>query len=437
MDIIRRRLLYSVAIVVFAIVAPMMLFYAQGYRFDFRARAIVRTGAIHVDVLPRTIDVRLEDEPTTRTTPLTIRNLKPGNYPLAFSRQGYQDWSGTAYVSQREVTTILSSLLPTNPQTTTLPLSGLITATYGKSSKTIFTLSHSGENANLGLFNLSTMSYQTFARFTNGTFETATITTSANDRYAGILHGGLFTIVRLDDSSVVPYDMNVQGAVEKIVWDQNRDEAFFALINDTLVSIDLSAHSSYVAGSPGISDFAVLNNAVWVLRRTQYHSLLQQLTLGSQNDVSRELELEEQYESILAVSRNSFLLRAGDRAALADSTVQSIRTANIPGPVRVTQTEDSDLALISSPTEVWVADLKTSEFQLLSRYAAVRDAAWSPRGDTVLVMANGNLKAINVDVPSARAGSVSVGDESSGLLQTDEHTIALLSKSGMVLLELF
>lgn len=105
MTIIGRRALYLSFITVFVIAGTIILFYLQGYRIDIHNKwQIERTGAIQVNSYPKNANIILNDELFKNTTPATILSLKPGDYQLKLSLDGFQPWSKTVAVTAAEVT---------------------------------------------------------------------------------------------------------------------------------------------------------------------------------------------------------------------------------------------------------------------------------------------------------------------------------------------
>jgi len=52
-------------------------------------------------------------------TPLTLRDLAPGNYAVFLQRQGFEPWTGNVSVSAGATVTVNATLNPTAPTATT------------------------------------------------------------------------------------------------------------------------------------------------------------------------------------------------------------------------------------------------------------------------------------------------------------------------------
>lgn len=113
-----RRILFWIAVVIFGLVSWVVIKYAQGYVFDWRTNAFVRTGAIAVTV-NTSASLFVNDAKTGDTSFLGNRagrdRLMPGTYEIKLVRDGYSAWRKTVEVREGMLTdfpTVL--LLPTD-----------------------------------------------------------------------------------------------------------------------------------------------------------------------------------------------------------------------------------------------------------------------------------------------------------------------------------
>ncbi|MEI7480670.1 MAG: PEGA domain-containing protein, partial [bacterium] len=91
-ELIYRRITYSLFIILFLIVTPLIIFYTQGYRFNFKNQHIQQTGILVISSNPKKADITLNDKYTEKNTPTRLENLMPGNYNIKLSKPGYYSW---------------------------------------------------------------------------------------------------------------------------------------------------------------------------------------------------------------------------------------------------------------------------------------------------------------------------------------------------------
>lgn len=76
----------------FLLLAPLVVAFVTGIKYDPAQHAFVRTGSISVKTQPKRADIFLNGEKAA-TSPATIRFLKPGDYSIRLHKDGYFDWT--------------------------------------------------------------------------------------------------------------------------------------------------------------------------------------------------------------------------------------------------------------------------------------------------------------------------------------------------------
>lgn len=104
---ITRTFLFFILSFLFVLTATSALFYAQGYRFDFKNFKYLKTGAIFVKVSPANAKVFLDQKLIGRTqlinNYLFSQSLLPKEYSVKIEKEGYLPWSKTLEVKEKEV----------------------------------------------------------------------------------------------------------------------------------------------------------------------------------------------------------------------------------------------------------------------------------------------------------------------------------------------
>jgi|SRR3989338_2377135 len=119
-----RTILFAICVFLFALTAPSIILYSQGYRFDFETRKVVQTGGLYFKVAPRSAEVYLNSKFKNTTSVFTssslIENLLPKTYYAEIKKDGYYSWQKTLTVEERRVTEAKNiTLIPQNINFTT------------------------------------------------------------------------------------------------------------------------------------------------------------------------------------------------------------------------------------------------------------------------------------------------------------------------------
>lgn len=88
------RIIFSQAAVGFlmVIIAFTILFFAQGYRINFKNFKIVKTGIIYISSLPKGAGVLVNSKAKSDKTPFA-ESLRPGFYDVEVKKDGYITWA--------------------------------------------------------------------------------------------------------------------------------------------------------------------------------------------------------------------------------------------------------------------------------------------------------------------------------------------------------
>lgn len=99
-----RFTLIGIGITIFIILAPILVFYARGFKYDFSTGQVIKTGTLIMRTEPEKARVFLNSDTKAITTPANIRFLTPGEYNIRAEKTGYQTWQKRLSVVSQFVT---------------------------------------------------------------------------------------------------------------------------------------------------------------------------------------------------------------------------------------------------------------------------------------------------------------------------------------------
>ena len=115
MDKKTRLIILFVCVACFLVIAPILVAYSEGYRFDFQKRKIVVTGGIYVRTFPAadqiTIDSKILVKPGLFLNHIFVQGLLPNNHTVSIKKAGYYDYFKNLPVQENEVTKLENVLL--------------------------------------------------------------------------------------------------------------------------------------------------------------------------------------------------------------------------------------------------------------------------------------------------------------------------------------
>lgn len=93
-------------ILLFFILAPTIILYTAGYRYNFEKDAIQKTGVISIQAKPESAQVYLNDVKLDKELPIRLSNRAPGTYQIKIKKSGYITWEKNIQVKSRKTTYI-------------------------------------------------------------------------------------------------------------------------------------------------------------------------------------------------------------------------------------------------------------------------------------------------------------------------------------------
>lgn len=137
----KRRAYLLFFFIVFIICVPLFILYAKGYRFNFEeAFKISETGGLYINADQSGISIYVNGEVVRKTSivqkGIFVQSLKPGEYKVSASKDGFQTWNKIIRVFPEIVTEARSFSLKNEPILTEIPRNlnsnGLATSTVIK-----------------------------------------------------------------------------------------------------------------------------------------------------------------------------------------------------------------------------------------------------------------------------------------------------------------
>jgi len=99
--------LFIILLLLFLVVTPTIIFYSQGYRFDWAAKKITQTGAFYFKVVPSRADVFINGTFVKKTDfffdSVLLGDLLPKPYFVRIQKEGYIPWTKSLKIKPKEV----------------------------------------------------------------------------------------------------------------------------------------------------------------------------------------------------------------------------------------------------------------------------------------------------------------------------------------------
>ena len=101
---LHRRILPWIFIGIFLVVAPALVFYTAGYRWNPKKGKVELNGTIIFDSTPAGASIKIDGRPTDFVTPVTVQDMPPGIHQFSVEKSGYRSWQKSLEVRSEHVT---------------------------------------------------------------------------------------------------------------------------------------------------------------------------------------------------------------------------------------------------------------------------------------------------------------------------------------------
>jgi hypothetical protein len=97
-----RQIILIFFLVVFFLLAPAIIMYMSGYRYDWSRGLLRETGAINIDIEPRSAAVLINGTKIKSKIPIRLNDRIPGKYKIEVTAPEYYDWQKEVEVKNKQ-----------------------------------------------------------------------------------------------------------------------------------------------------------------------------------------------------------------------------------------------------------------------------------------------------------------------------------------------
>ena len=409
MEIKARRIYYSVFIIIFLILAPTLLLYSLGYRYDSARHTLYQTGLIDIKTKPNGASLYVNGNLIGKTN-LVVPNLKPGYYALEMTKDGYLTWQKEIEVVASQTAIFGHIVLFQDNIEPRLIVKEVKSLSLSNDSQRFI---YQDTNNNLWLSDLSG-SVQPVSP--NNTFPVSTFQWSASDEYCLITtqnNNYYFSLANPEQEYSLQNVTQITSAIKSFKWDK-RVDSFLYFINqeqiwrydldkDNLISTEFNfriidyltdSNNLYILGDQNGTKLYKYNwsdSALEILADFQTNDLNFINSYNSDNYLFIN-DIDNQQTRIFSLSENSFL-------------------AELPLIQFVQISASQEQVLLYDQHQIWLWDKNSQEKNLLTRFVSPINNVTYYEDQPYLFFSNEKqLKVIELDNRNRLIQSIWSGD---------------------------
>ncbi|MFA4954496.1 MAG: PEGA domain-containing protein [Patescibacteria group bacterium] len=409
-----RRILPVIFVIVFITVAPVVLFYTAGYRWNPKKGKVERNGTVIIDSTPTNASISIDGQISKDRTPVTFQEIVPGSHHFSVSLDGYFPWSKALDVYAERVTFANSIILWKRlaPQFILAT-----TSTFMSSAQTGSSLL-TGEDARQITIYDSSAGQTRSLKLTDDMARPELVSWTDNGRYALVEAGQTNWLI---DSFGRQEALKLPPGFYRFVGSQIVGTEKNSLLNINLS--DFSLKREIMSG--GVSDKSESSE---LITATGTHDLI----YVAQNRPREGLVLQPGNWRYWSTARDHVLLRDGNRwmALQANKKPPEYHTAIGALPMSLLIQRETHYLLVND-TELWLWNPLQDPELIFRQSDKILGAAWHRTGNDVFFATAKSVYALNLDTRDGRSlTDLADFDLIRGFAQNNDKLLILGTKNG-------
>jgi hypothetical protein len=402
-------------ILAFVILAPLLIFYTSGYRYDFKRGKILKTGTLMVEAKDiKKADLYLNNQlyPETFNNKIFVYNLLPGEYNVRLEKIGYHPWQKKITINSGLTTftkdiTLFKSTLPIQI------IDGKINSLYISPdlTKIVYGL-RTDTFAELYLYNFETKERNLLYR-TSLDNDFSVLSWAASSKKILVQINGQYLIFDVINLKLVQ-NLNDLLTIKPLTvkWDISSDNLLYAAQLDLIQQIDLVAKKSQLFFQPKEgelnSEFFIEANDVYYIQNTNNQDTLFKYNLNFKtNKKLLDLNLQSTYRFIPSTNNYLGLIDLDHEKFYLIKKIMTETEVNIKGEDQVKNFDAKNAIwdakekklLIYNDFEIYTYDTESGQQNLINRYGQIIEkATWYPNLSYILVQFADHLEIIDLSL---------------------------------------
>ncbi|HEX9664610.1 MAG TPA: PEGA domain-containing protein [Patescibacteria group bacterium] len=402
------------------VVAPILVIYTAGYRYNFKKNKLQKTGILVIESLPEKADVYINNEYKKRTKAI-IKNLFPDQYDVRVEKDGYYPWQKKLSVEAGQSAFATNIILFKKAEAEKIIKEDIDFSSYSPDRKKLI---YSVKNQSDKLLIVDLNGLKETIIFNNPQNKTENIEFKTNWSTSG--NKILLTINKPDQGISQHWLIDINNPnnkkllaspsrqnLEKISWEFNNEKILYGLSAGTIYQIDVTNDEIKEFYSfDNIQDFQLYFDLIYFVTNdpASQKSYLKYVDLKNQETVYniQNLPLSPNYQ---------FLDHPGNKISLFDQNNNLFYLIKPGQDLITTQTEifsnvnqiswsaDFSKFLYFNDFELWIVYPKNdkSEKFLINRFSKkIKEAVWHPGFEYILFVLDNSIQVIELDGRNGR-----------------------------------
>jgi len=422
-----RRTIFIISVIVFFLIATILIFRVQGFRYDFENHRLTKTGMLIAQYYPDNAQVWVNNKLYQNSGGVSkINNLIPKDYIIRITCPGYQTWEKRLTIKSELVTWANNiRLFPEKPVIKNLTSDGLTKVSFSPDKKNVAYLDKDGilfifhpknSSSNLSIEQSDLNGYNIINLVSWSPDNKKLIITARKGKST---HYFLVTltnnnILSINNSKLLITDLTPKLRIDKtIIHPQSiqwiNQSSLLIKDKETLYELGISEsllknHTLPRIVAKNISTFQTDGNKVYFIQKEKNATCLK---VGSFQIITGSLSLETSVDlPKLGHSNYQILISKNGQLALLDNENNDLFIVNegklnlIAKDVESAKwSQDNKKIAWQNKHEIWLYLLDEKKYELLTRYAGIiKNIIWYPDSAHLIFRVGNKVKIIECDL---------------------------------------
>lgn len=413
MSLRTRRILFIFFILLFITIAPLVIFYAAGYKLSFKnikKGGLQKTGMLILDTIPPGAKIYLNGKPQQLffnkyfggaenfvSTPAKIKNITPGEYIVKMEKDGYLPWEKKLSVfpgmsAYAEDVSLFKKSLP-------LLVAGGKINKVSRSPDKKYLAAVQDEKINIVNTEEDGLLAVNAEKNASGTNE---ILWSPDNKEVIInrkIYNAANGMAEFNLTKIIPGASNMSN----VKWGENNNEIFFIKKNKTRNLIYrfnlITKEEENILSEKEIADFMVKDERLYYVSRNASGSYFNALEIDSRKNVLNiELPYFLKYELINPEKELINLIDRKHQILYLIDPFSRFPFKEIISNVKYAGWNEKGKLLYGNDFELWLFDSNSRQNTLLTRISeTIQSGFWHPNNNYILYSAGNAINTLELD----------------------------------------
>ncbi len=386
MDLKIRRIYLIFFIVIFVVLAPLVVLYTEGYRYDFEKKRVFKTGVLVLESEPKGAEVYLNGKKQKKKTPAVISNLIPKEYQIEVKKEGYLTWEKKLTIEPEKSTLAQKIRLFKTPLNKELIQKKVVFFKFSPKEDYLFAQS----NERVKIYDLKNgktinLDQTTFGEINDIEWNKSEKKIIIDER---INNQRNFLVADIDNSKETTSIKSIIKLIpQKVNWDPQNEERFIYKSQNKLYRVNLKSKKIEPIITEEVSDFIVSQNSIVYLKNIEKGPLKIYQFATEQTKLITELD----NNSVKFIKGNDDIITLinskGKKLYFIHPEMEdSLKIEEIDSQVKdALWTKDARKLIYWKDFEIWILDLDENKKEFITRLGSAIDSVLYFPDDSYLI----------------------------------------------------